>query len=100
MMMDSVAGAQIRRANFETLLLTEELLHRWGRDLSTEDHTVKTFMVTLGFRDLEDETERRRINRLPTSFALLADDVDRLRAAGRKLLRKSPVFQALLADMC
>jgi NTE family protein len=56
-------------------------------------------MITLGFNDLEDEAERKHLNRLPTSFALRPEDVDRLREAGRKLLRESPAFQALLADL-
>jgi NTE family protein len=99
LLLNTVAGSQIRRANFETLLLSEELLHRWGRDLSTDEHRVSTYLIHLGFNDLTDEAERQRLNRLPTSFQLRDDDVDRLRAAGRKLLRDSRDFQALVAEM-
>lgn len=99
LMLNTVAGTQIRRANFETLLLTEELLHGWGRELSGKDHTVETYMISLGFNGLADEAERRRLNRLPTSFRLNEGDVDSLRAAGRRLLRESPQFQKLLAEM-
>ena len=99
LLLNTVAGSQIRRANFETLLLTEELLHRWGRELSSESRIVHTYMVSLGFNDLTDAEERKRLNRLPTSFRLNEEDVDRLRAAGRRLLRDSSQFQALLAEM-
>lgn len=99
LLLNTVAGSQIRRANFETLLLTGELLNRWGRELSSEDHRVQTYMISLGFNDLADASERKRLNRLPTSFRLSEDDVDRLRAAGRKLLRDSPQFQALVSAM-
>ncbi|MBW2287934.1 MAG: patatin-like phospholipase family protein [Deltaproteobacteria bacterium] len=99
LLLNTVAGSQIRRANFETLLLTEELLHRWGRELSSESQTVQTHFVSLGFNDLADVDERKRLNRLPTSFRLNEDDVDSLRAAGRRLLRDSPQFQALVAEM-
>jgi NTE family protein len=99
LMLNTVAGTQIRRANFETLLLTEELLHGWGRELSSETHPVQTYMISLGFNRLSDEAERRRLNRLPTSFRLHAAEVDSLRAAGRKLLRESPQFRKLVAEM-
>lgn len=99
LLLNTVAGSQIRRANFETLLLTEELLHRWGRELSSESHPVQTYMVSLGFNNLADAEERQRLNRLPTNFRLNAGDVDLLRAAGRRLLRGSHQFQALVAEM-
>jgi len=99
LLLNTVAGTQIRRANFETLLLTEELLRGWGRELSSESQLVRTYMVSLGFNDLADESERERLNRLPTSFRLHERDVDRLRAAGRRLLRESGQFQELVAEM-
>jgi len=36
------------------------------------------------------------LNQLPTSFALPADAVDRLRAAAKKIVLASPDFQQLL----
>jgi NTE family protein len=99
LLLNTVAGSQIRRANFETLLLTEEMLHRWGRELSSESRPVHTYMISLGFNGLADDAERKRLNRLPTSFRLQDGDVDRLRAAGRKLLRDSRSFQRLVTEM-
>ena len=53
-------------------------------------------MVYVGFDELEDEEERQFLKWLPTSFVLTDREVDRLRAAGRRLLRESPEFQQLL----
>jgi NTE family protein len=96
MLLNSVSGAQIRRYNFETLVLAEELLRQWGRDLSTADRRVTTHMIHVSFNELEDEDERRYFDQLPTNFNLNDEKVDRLREAGRRLLRDSPDFQQLL----
>jgi NTE family protein len=97
-LMNSVSGGQIRRYNFETLLLTKNLLDQWGRDLSTDEHRVTTHMINVSFDALEDPDERRYFKRLPTSFTLSEKQVDRLREAGRRLLRDSPDFQRLLRE--
>jgi NTE family protein len=98
-LMNSVSGGQIRRYNFETILLTESLLQEWGHELSEPDHEVKTYMVNVGFDRLEDEGERRYFKRIPTSFTLSDEQVERLRAAGRRLLRESPDFQHLVRSL-
>jgi NTE family protein len=96
MLLNTVTGAQIRRYNFETLVLAEELLHHWGRDLSTADRRVMTHMIHVSFAGLGDEEERRYFDQIPTNFNLSDEEVDRLREAGRRLLRDSPDFQELL----
>ena len=98
-LMNSVSGGQIRRYNFETMLLAEGMLRQWGAELSTDDHTVTAHMVNVSFDNLEDESERRYFKRIPTSFKLSDRQVDRLREAGRRLLRESPDFQRLLEEM-
>jgi NTE family protein len=99
LLMGTVSAAQIRRYNFETLMLAEELLHRWGRELSTPDHTVTTYMINVGFDQLDDAEERRLFKLLPTSFSLSDKDIDGLRAVGRQLLRDSQQFQELLREL-
>ncbi len=98
-LMNTVAGGQIRRYNFETLLLAEEMLHRWGRELSSADHRVTTYMINVSFERIEDEDERRYFNSVPTNFNLSDKTVDRLREVGRRLLRESPSFQRLLREL-
>ena len=96
MLLNTVTGSQIRRYNFETLVLAEELLHQWGRDLSTADRPVTSHMIHVSFDELRDEQERRYFDQVPTNFNLSDEAVDRLREAGRRLLRDSPDFQKLL----
>jgi NTE family protein len=98
-LMNTVAGGQIRRYNFETLLLAEEMLHRWGRELSTDEHRVTTHMINVSFEEIRDEKERRFFNGIPTNFNLSDAVVDRLREVGRRLLRESPSFQRLLREL-
>jgi hypothetical protein len=96
--MQSISGGQIRRYNFETRLLAEELLRRWGSELSSDGHRVTTHMVNVSFEELEDAEERRYFNAVPTNFNLSDEVVDRLREVGR-LLRDSPDFQRLLREL-
>ena len=45
---------------------------------------------------LADDKERNYLNQLPTSFALPADAVDRLRAAAKRVILASPDFQDMV----
>jgi len=97
--MKSVSGSQIRRYNFETLLLVREMVRGWGRELSTDDHPVSSRLIYVGFDELDNQEERQYLKWLPTSFVLKDRQVDRLRKAGRQLLRDSPQFQELLQEL-
>jgi NTE family protein len=54
------------------------------------------YPIEVSFRVLADKKERDYLNQLPTSFALSADAVDRLRAAAKKIILASPEFQQML----
>jgi NTE family protein len=95
-LLDAVTGAQIRRYNFETLVLLQDLFKNAARELSTEEKPVEVYLIAVMFDRLEDAEERRNLHRIPTNFALSDEHVDRLRAAGRRLLRESPEFQRLV----
>ena len=95
-LMNQVSGGQIRHNNFETLLMVREMLRQWATDLSRGGRRVKSHMITVSFDDIGDEKERQYFKRLPTSFTLSDEEVDGLREVGRRLLRASPDFQALV----
>jgi NTE family protein len=95
-LLGAVTGAQIRRYNFETLILLQDLIKNAARELSTEEKPVETYLIGVMFDKLEDEEERRTLHRIPTNFALSDEEVDRLRAAGRRVLRESAEFQRLV----
>ena len=60
---------------------------------------VQAMLIEISFDDLENEAERAYFNALPTSFNLPAEDIDRLREVGGRLLRNSPDYQRLLRDL-
>jgi len=67
--------------------------------VSTPDNTVMPYKVRVGFDDIEHPDDRSFFNRIPTSFSLSDEQVDRLIEAGRELLRNNPNYQRLLADL-
>lgn len=70
------------------------------RDLDLPDGgDVQAMLIEVSFDDLESEAERAYFNALPTSFNLPAEDIDRLREAGARLLRNSPDYQRLLREL-
>jgi NTE family protein len=94
--MGLVSGAQIRRANFETLDLSQRTITTIGEKLNSAGRPVTTHLIEVSF-DLDDsEDERHYLKHVPTSFKLSDEQVDRLISSGRKILRDSPDFQAAL----
>jgi NTE family protein len=98
-MMGAVSGAQIRRYNFETLLLTRESLRNWVTEARGAGFEISGYMVEVGLDNTPDPVQRAYLMGLPTSFTLSDEEVDALREAGRKLLAASPDFQRFLADL-
>jgi NTE family protein len=72
---------------------------RWARDLSTLGRPVTPHYIQVGFRDLEQPEARHFFNQIPTSFDLSDEQVDRLIAAGRELLRNNPDYRRLVAAL-
>jgi hypothetical protein len=48
---------------------------------------------------VKDDAEREYLNNIGTNFSLSDKEVDRLIAAGRKVLRDSPEIKAFLQDV-
>ena len=57
---------------------------------------VNIYVIDVSFAVLKDAVERDYLNRLPTSFALPDEAVDRLRRPARTAIVESPVIQQLL----
>ena len=60
---------------------------------------VKIYPVFLSFTNFRDAKQQRFYLNLPTSFFLPGTDVDKLREAGRELLRADDNYQKLLRDL-
>jgi NTE family protein len=96
----AVTGIQTRSTNFETLELMRSSFTAWARELSEKrGEPVEFRLIDLYFDALSDPAERAYLRSLPTSFVLDDEAVDRLRAAGRKLLRTSPSLREALERM-
>lgn len=97
--LSAVSSAQIHRYNAATLSLIDESMKRWARELSTPDRAVSPYLIQVRIRDIEDPDQMAYLNRIPTSFSLSEDQVDRLIRAGRELLRKNPKYRSLLSNL-
>jgi NTE family protein len=95
--LNAVTNIQLHRYNVATLQQTQQALVRWAGQLSTPERPESQYQ--LSFEDVPDALLRRLLNEIPTSFALEADQVDRLIATGRQLLRNNPEFRRLLASL-
>jgi NTE family protein len=111
-MLDSYSSIAIARYNVETVALLRESFSRWieeirrGRcgpeKISLEPGScgdIEFYLVEVNFSALDDEAERSYFKRLPTSFVLKPEEVDRLRGAARRILANSMEFQRLVKDL-
>jgi len=111
-MLDSYSSISIERYNRETVALLTESFPRWAEEIrkgrcgagpvSMEPGgcgDIELYLIEVRFDSLADETERDYLKRLPTSFALKPEEVDRLRKAARQSLTTSKEFQQFLRDL-
>ena len=87
---NAMSDIQLHRYNAATIALMDNTLQRWAKELSTPSRKVTSHFIQVDFRDIEDPETRRFFNRVPTSFNLTEEQVDRLILAGRELLRSNP----------
>jgi NTE family protein len=95
----AVTGVQLHRYNTATLELVGNAVYEWSANMSTPEQPVKPYFIELSFTNLQQAEARAFFNKVPTSFKLTDEQVDRLIEAGRQLLRNHPDFQSLLADL-
>lgn len=95
----AVTGVQLHRYNIATLDLVENAFGKWMDDLSTTDVSIEPYFIELSFENLQSPDARLFFNKVPTSFKLSNEQVDKLIAAGRQLLREHPEFKRLVADL-
>ena len=111
-MLSNYSAIAITRYNRETVALLQESFERWTQEIregrcppgqiSAEPGScgdITFYLTEIRFQDLEDPEGRSYLNNLPTSFRLKPEEVDKLRDAARRLLRKSADFQRLLQDL-
>lgn len=95
-----VAGAvtklQLERYDVDSKLLVRQLLEKWAAKFSRPGQPVETYLVSVDIQDIKDPATLDYVNNIPTSFKLEDEQVDKLIAVGRQLLRSDPEFQSLI----
>lgn len=97
--LNAVTNIQLHRYNVATLQQMQQSLERWAGQLSTPVRPVSPYFIQLSFEGVPDGPLRRFLNEIPTSFALSTEQVERLIATGRELLRNNADFQRLMASL-
>jgi NTE family protein len=110
------SGVPIDRYSFETVETMKDRAEivKWRRELlvararlagATEAQAearipkVTLEVVDVTFDAIRDPKERSYFMNLPTSFALPAEDIDRLREIAGRLLRQSPEYDAIVREL-
>ena len=73
-------------------------LETWAKELSTPEHQVTAYFIEVSFENIRQPELRLFLNKVPTSFKLTDEQVDKLTSSARELLKTDPVFQKLLSD--
>jgi len=111
------AGTPIDAFSFEAVELLRDTAARWHNARKVRDSAAmadnkdpaiaaalrvpdaEIYAIDVSFPALKDKAELAYLNRLPTTFVLSHEAVDRLRAAAGKIILDSPEFQRLLKDL-
>ena len=95
----AMTDVQLHRYNAATIELMRNYLNDWAQAMSSAEAPVTPYFILLNFMDIQDPERLEYFNRIPTSFHLEDEQVDRLIEAGGELLRNNPQFQRLLSDL-
>ena len=111
-MLSSNSSIAIERYNQETIALLKESVKSWADEIrtqrckggvfSTEPGScgdIQFYVVEVKFDALKDETERMYFKRLPTSFKLSSEEVDKLRDVAHRILVNSEEYQRFLSSL-
>ncbi|MCU7871991.1 MAG: patatin-like phospholipase family protein [Candidatus Thiodiazotropha sp. (ex Lucinoma borealis)] len=96
--LNAMSDVQLHRYNATTLELMKETLARWAQELSTPKQLVDHHFIQLSFEHIQQPETRLFLNRIPTSFSLSDEQVDKAIEAGHLLLRDNPNYRRLLAE--
>ena len=95
----AMSNVQLHRYNDATLEAIHNKLGGWAEAVSTPERPVTPHFIQLDFGAINQPEELAYLNSIPTSFDLSDEQVDKLIATGRELLRNNPDFQRLLAAL-
>ena len=91
-----VSADQISRYSEDSIQLVRATFDDWAKHKSTPERPVTFHFVDVSFNQVRDDSERDFLNSIGTNFDLSDEQVDRLIAAARKVLRESTELQAFI----
>jgi len=90
-------------SDVQYLDLVRIALGRWQMDAAADKRYAGTvpeyYLISVDLAQLHGGTSGSFFDNIPTNFHLPFDTIDRVVAAGEKLLKESPDYQRLLADL-
>lgn len=95
----AMSNVQLQRYNVATVELLKTKLQQWSQQLSTPQNHVEPYFIKFGFKDLQSDEQKKFFNKIPTSFSLSREQVNRLIKVGRQLIRGNANYQHLLKDI-
>ena len=111
-MLSSYTTIAVVRYNLETMAVLQESFGRWAHQIRTgrcppgqisrepgSCGDIEFYLVDVRFGNHRDKAEADYLAGLPTAFRLSPEEVDRLKAAARKILVESDEFRKLLRDL-
>lgn len=94
----AMSSVQLHCYNVATVELVKGELESWAEELSTPEHQVTPYFIEVSFEDIKQPQLKLFLNKVPTSFSLTGEQVDKLTDSARTLLRNNTDFQKLLSD--
>lgn len=91
---DQMWSIPVDRISFDAIEQVHDALANWR----AQGPGRRGYLVHVTFASLQDPVDRAYFSRVPTRLALPREQVDRVRDAGARLLRDSPVFQRMLDE--
>jgi NTE family protein len=91
--MAALSNAQMRRRNRNTMDSLNAAIDEFRQRTAESDISSDIYFTEVSFDKIQDVEVSRYLNSLPTSLELSTEQVDRLIAAGRLLLRDDPSFR-------
>jgi NTE family protein len=93
------ATISITRYSYEQTEILHDYVDRHNEAMGTSVPSIEVFLIDVAFDVIADPVERRYFTELPTTFSLSAEQVDRLREIGGRLLRESQEYKRLLCSL-
>jgi NTE family protein len=95
----AMSDIQLHRYNSTTLDLMKRSVERWSKELSTSEKQIQPYFINIGLQSIRETKMQTFFNKIPTSFALSQETVDKLVTGGHNLLHEDPEYQRLVFDM-